>query len=677
MTGVLAGTAGPAVEGPAGPSLPDPFDHRLALGAAGLLGAFNTAGVLAAADVHVATRLGRLGGEADEAVLLAVALAVRGVRLGSVCVEIATLHRTVLGESDDPETVAALPWPDPAAWHATCAHSPLVAEGIGAGPGRPVRLVGGLLYLERYWRQEEQVREELVRRSTPLDAAEVDLDGLRAGLARYFPERAAPAAAVPGHPRGPAGITRPDGSDRADGTDPPDGTDQPDGIDRQRLAAAVSAVRRLCVLAGGPGTGKTTTVARLLALLAACPPPGRARPRMALAAPTGKAAARLEEAVHEQVATLDAEDRERLGELSASTVHRLLGTFPGATRPRHDRTNHLPYDVVVVDETSMVSLPLMAALLDALRPDARLVLVGDPDQLASVEAGAVLGDLTRADGVPEPDLATLLGAAGVAGAEEVVNGVVTLRHTYRFGGAVAELARAVQTGDADATVDVLRAGHDAVRFVEREAAGAPGLPPEVRADVDAAARRLADAAVAGDASAALRALDAHRVLCGHRRGPYGAAWWGAEIERRLAADTRAPAGPGEAWYPGRPVLVTANDYDTGLFNGDTGVVVCTPSGPRVAFARGGVPVLISPARLADVQTVHAMTVHRAQGSQFASVTVVLPPAESPLLTRELLYTAITRARERVRVVGSEAAVRAAVARPVARASGLRHRLGTP
>ncbi|MGE3286342.1 MAG: exodeoxyribonuclease V subunit alpha [Pseudonocardia sp.] len=638
----------------------DPFDHRRVLRARGLLDAFNAAGVLHAADVHVATRLGRLGGEADERVLLAIALAVRGIRTGSVCVELATQHRTVLGESDDPAAVAALPWPEPAAWAAACTAGPLVADGAEAPPGSPARLVGGLLYLERYWRQEEQVRRDLEARAVPVDRDDYDAARVRAALERHFP-------APP---------------DPADG-----GADVRAAAARQRLAAAVGVVRRVSVLAGGPGTGKTTTVARLLAVLAASRPAGRPPVRIALAAPTGKAAARLEEAVHEHVDALAAEERGFLATLHASTMHRLLGLVPGAPHLGHDATNRLPHDVVVVDETSMVSLPLMARLLAALRPDARLVLVGDPDQLASVEAGAVLGDLTRACGAAEPALAAAVAELGADGGDEVVNGVVTLRHTYRFGGAIAALARAIQAGDADAALAVLRSGdtgrgdtggEGTVEFVECPDTPAESvtLPAPVRADVDATAHRLAEAALAGDAAVALAALDAHRVLCGHRQGPYGAAWWGAEIERRHVAAGRpvAPA-PGEVWYPGRPVLVTANDPDTGLSNGDTGVVLRTADGLRVAFGRGRGPVLVSPARLADVQTVHAMTVHRAQGSQFAAVTVVVPPAESPLLTRELLYTAVTRARRRVRVVGSEAAIRAAVQRPVSRASGLRMRLG--
>ncbi len=608
-------------------------DARLARSAEGVLAAFNAAGVLEPADVHVAARVGRLGGEPDEDVLLATALAVRAVRLGSVCVDLAAVSHTVLGEGDELVDVSALPWPEPARWLEACAASGIVAHGADAPGGRPLRLVDGLLYLERYWGEEELVRRSLAERAA-VAPPEVDLPRLREGLERLFPAS---------------------------------------GSERQRLAAAVSALRRVTVLAGGPGTGKTTTVARLLALLHDQPGPP---PRVALAAPTGKAAARLQEAV---AAELPPELRARTPD--AATLHRLLGWRPGG-RFRYDRTQRLPFDVVVVDETSMVSLTMMARLLDAVRPQARLVLVGDPDQLASVEAGAVLGDLARAPGRPEPGLDAALAEAGVpdglAGGS-VINGVVTLRHVWRFGGAIAEFARAVQAGDADAAVALLRAGHADLAFVE-DTAGDPGAGG-VRADVVAAGQELTAAALRGDTATALAALDRHRVLCAHRRGPFGVTRWSAEIERWLrAALPDAPSGPLPGplpglWYPGRPVLVTANDYDTGLFNGDTGVVVALPEGLRVAFARGGVPTLHPPARLSEVATVHAMTVHRGQGSQFRRVSVVLPPAESPLLTRELLYTAVTRAAEFVRVVATEEAVRAAVERPISRASGLRHRLG--
>ncbi|MDD7968572.1 exodeoxyribonuclease V subunit alpha [Actinomycetospora lemnae] len=599
---------------------------RVATRATGLLAAFNERGVLAATDVHVARRLGRLGGETDEQVLLAAALVVRALRAGSVCLDLAAVDRTVLAEGDEVVDTSDLPWPDPAPWLAACAASPLVGGDDEAATGRPLRLVDGLLYLDRYWRQEQQVRATLAQRAAAPPPT-VDADRLRAALDRLFP-----------------------------------------ALDGQRRATAVCTLRWTSVLAGGPGTGKTTTVATLLAVLRDQDP----SLRIALAAPTGKAAARMQEALAE--VDLPAGDRARIAGLQASTIHRLLGPIRGSSRFRHDRHRHLPFDVVVVDETSMVSLTLMARLLEAVRPDARLVLVGDPDQLASVEAGAVLGDLVAAPADPEPELDRALEQVGAPGSP-VRGGVTVLDRTWRFHGTIARLAAAIRSGDADEAVAALRAGEHDVVFVEDAdlTARDPGGLRELRDEVVGSAAETELAALDGDAPLALARLDEHRLLCAHRRGPYGVTRWASDVERWLV-ESGPVADRDEEWYPGRPLLVTANDHDRGIYNGDTGVVIGTPRGPRAAFARGGAPVEIAPSLLDGIATVYAMTVHRAQGSQFARVSVILPPAESPLLTRELLYTAVTRARVRVRLVGTEEAVRAAIARPIGRASGLRRRL---
>ncbi|NHC15862.1 exodeoxyribonuclease V subunit alpha [Motilibacter deserti] len=617
----------------------EPYDARLALRAEGLLRAFNVAGVLHAADVHVATTLARLGGEDRPDVLLAAALAVRAVRHGSVCVDLATVRQTVVVDGVSRDEVDALAWPEPAGWLDRCAASDLVAPGAHPpdADARPLRLDAGLLYLDRYWRQEQLVRSELQAREERPPPA-VDGERLRVALERLFPQ-------------------------------------EPDGLGLQTAAAATAARRWVTVIAGGPGTGKTTTVARVIALLQDVHRGAGADAlalRVALAAPTGKAAARLEEAVRAVGDTFGPRDRAAVAGLSASTLHRLLGRRRDSrTRFRHDRTNRLPYDVVVVDETSMVSLTMMARLLEALRPDARLVLVGDPDQLASVEAGAVLGDLVHR--APAPAGATPATPAPEGDGSGTTDNVVVLRHTYRFGGGIAELARAVQAGDADAALSLLRGGSGQLTFGEQ----APDAPPagaaleELRAAVVDAGRDVVAAARGGRAADALRALDAHRLLCAHREGPYGVDHWSSVVERWLAEAVDGYAAEGE-WYVGRPLLVTANDYETGLYNGDTGVVVRGDGHTaRAAFARGGDPVLVAPSRLAAVQTVHAMTVHKSQGSQFDRVSLVLPPPDSPLLTRELVYTAVTRARTAVTVLGSADALRAALARPVARASGLR------
>jgi exodeoxyribonuclease V alpha subunit len=428
-------------------------------------------------------------------------------------------------------------------------------------------------------------------------------------------------------------------------------------------------------------------VSRLLALLLAQHPEWR----VALAAPTGKAAARLEEAVRSSTAHLPESDRAHLGQLSATTLHRLLGWRPEArSRFRHNRTNRLPIEVLVVDESSMVSLTMMARLLEALRPGTRLVLVGDPDQLASVEAGAVLGDLVdRATlNLRTPAFAAALRRAvprasvleqPVSAAALVRDGVATLVTNRRFAATsgIALLAAAVQEGRGDDALDVLRS--DAAPQVELiEVDDDAQLSAEdldgVRADVVASGTALHAAADRGDTVAGLAALDAHRLLCAHRRGPRGVLMWSA-IAARWVADAYPGVFATDGRYAGEPLLVTANDYEIGLYNGDTGVVMASADGGLVAaFGRGGAPIMVPLARLGAVRSMHAMTVHRSQGSQFSRITVLLPPASSPLGTRETVYTAVTRATTHVRVIGSAEALVAAVGRPAARATGLRERL---
>ncbi len=625
-------------------ALEDPFDARLARGVGGLLGTFNAGGVLSAADVHVASRLGALAGESEEAVLLAVALAVRAPRLGHVHVDLRRIRDTVVVESDELAAPAELPWPEPDAWVervSACA----LAQG-------PLHLEGSRLYLDRYWREERAVAAALLARAAD-PPPDIDDGALTAALGQVF------AGAGP-------------------------------EADEQRLAATSAVLRRLAVIAGGPGTGKTTTVARVLALLhALARAQGVPPPRVALAAPTGKAAARLQQAVHDEAGALgDPDAAAWLRTLSAGTVHRLLGRRPDTgSRFRHDARRPLPHDLVIVDETSMVSLSLMARLIDALRPPARLVLVGDPGQLASIEAGAVLGDIVGpAARTPlmspatRARLQTLTGVAVPASdappGPAIGDGIVALHHVHRFGGAIDELAEAVRAGDGDRVLALLAAGADTVRWLDTAAEDPAALEP-VRSRAVAAATAVVEAARAGDGAAALRALGRFRLLCAHRRGGAGVAGWSARIERWLA-DALPGFAPEERWYIGRPLLVTENDYELGLFNGDTGVVVAQADRrPAAVFERRGELVELSPARLGSVETLWAMTIHKSQGSQFDLAAVLLPDPSARLLSRELLYTALTRARQGLIVAGSEAAIRAAVARPIARSSGLRERLWEP
>jgi exodeoxyribonuclease V alpha subunit len=663
-----AGTARAGVDLLAGLPGADPCAAHIALKGEGLLHQFNQAGVLTSADVHVALRIGRLGSTDDAAVLLAAALAVRAPRLGHVSVDLAGVRDTVSSDLDVPVDVRALPWPEPPGWVRQVAASALV------GADRPLRLEGAALYLDRYWSEECRVAADIVERAE-VRADGVDVELLADGLRRLFRGDEAP--------------------------------------DLQRLAAASAVLRRFSVIAGGPGTGKTTTVARVLALLDEQGARSGRRPLLvALAAPTGKAAARLEEAVHDEAARLALEPgtRARLLRLRGTTLHRLLGRSPASrTRFRHDRLTRLAHDVIVVDETSMVSLSLMARLVEAVRPDARLILVGDPEQLASVEAGAVLGDLVgpaalglRMRPAAREALAAVSGqavpatdppgrrdredrAGGPPGvgrpgpvppATSVGDGIVVLRRVHRFGAGIARLARAIQSGDAGGAMDVLSEGDPDLLWLPVDVSGQDAddsLGP-VRSAVVSAGRRVSDAARAGRAPEALAALGTFRVLCAHRRGPAGVSTWMARIERWLAETVEEFAADG-TWYVGRPVLVTANDYSLRLYNGDTGVVVRTASGRvAAAFERGAGVVEVSPTRLASVDTVYAMTVHKAQGSQFDTVAVLLPGPDSPILTRELLYTAVTRARRRLIVAGTEPAIRTGVGRPIARSSGLRRRL---
>ncbi|MFD6101695.1 exodeoxyribonuclease V subunit alpha [Nocardia salmonicida] len=624
----------------------------------GLLRVFNEAGVLSAADVHVAVRLGRMGREDSEDVLFVAALAVRAVRSGSVCLELARMREIGIDadETRDGATgidPATLPWPDIDRVLTALRRSPLIRGGQ-SGPLRPLRIVeadaegGALLYLDRYYQQEQTLRRVLTERSA--DHPAIDTELVRAQLDRLFAD--------------PLG----------------------DGPDRQRLAAALAATHWTTVVAGGPGTGKTHTIARILALLTAHRAASPKLPvlRIALAAPTGKAAARLQEAVREQAAVLG------LPELTASTLHRLLGWQRGrTTRFRHHEHNRLPYDVVVVDETSMVSLTMMSHLFSALRPDTRLVLVGDPDQLASVDAGAVLADLVAGpvSGAPNEALRAVLGAAelpevvdpssaaAAPGAQapsltdleqrRLQGGIVRLTRGRRFGGRIADLAVAVRAGDADTALAILRAGGDDVSLC------APDDTRAVRADVTTAALAVTAAAEAGDASGALTALESHRLLCAHRQGPFGVERWDRMAAEWAVAGGAGPEGPQSVWYPGQPLLVTANDHEARIYNGDTGVIIRRPDGSlRAALQRGSEPYLVHPTQFPAVVTVFAMTIHRSQGSQYDTVSVVLPEPESTLLTRELLYTATTRARTHVRIIGTEDSIRAAIGRRVLRASGL-------
>lgn len=576
----------------------DRYDRRVARSATGELADLNAAGVIEAADVHVASRLATLVGDEDPLARVTLALVVRAAREGSTSLDPAHA-RELLEESP----VALPPTPE---WLEQVGGSALAEAGV-------LLVEHDLVYLDRYHREEVQIAQDLQRRAqTP--APEIDEEMLEAGLERVFPR---------------------------------------DGWGEQRDAVRAAAGRLTTVLAGGPGTGKTSTVAGLLTLLLEQAEATGHRPRIALAAPTGKAAARLRESVLGSLGHMPEQDRQRLGtDIEAVTVHRLLGWRPDSgNRFRRDRGNPLPHDIVVVDEASMLSLTLTARLLEALRPGARLLLVGDPDQLASVEAGAVLADLVAGYGDDGP--------------------VARLQTSHRFGHEIGTLAEAVRVGDADLVLELLAQARPGGPVEHLPVADVIGADEALRLRLLTHAERLRDLALAGRYADALRELGEHRLLCAHRDGPWGVGPWNDRVERWLA---EASDHLGRQ-VVGRPLLVTTNDRGLSLFNGDTGVMALRADHRVVGvFGEPDAPIVHAASTLGEVDTAHALTIHKSQGSQARSVTVLLPDADSRLLTRELLYTAITRAQESVTLVGSEAAVRAAVERRTQRATGLRHRV---
>lgn len=538
------------------------------------------------------------------------------------------------------------------------------------GGATPLVAAGGLLHLRRYWRYETRVATQVRARAADL-AGGIDQAAARTLLDRLF-ERPADAP----------------------------------GPDWQKVACALALRARLTLVTGGPGTGKTYTAARLLVLLQSLHAGGQPL-RVALAAPTGKAAARLRQsitkALHglgEPLAGTLAPSRWAAALGPARTLHALLGTLPGTRRLRHDAAHPLDLDLLFVDEASMVHLEMMSRLLDALPAHTRVVLLGDKDQLASVEAGAVMGDLCQgadegASGGYTP--ATAAWVRALAGQElppatlgagpALAQQTVVLRHSHRFAGPIGELALAVNRGDGAAAQALLRASgdgpvasaHDAEAVLPLALQGRVGAPGGYRAYLELLAQRPPagdDAQFDAWAKAVLRSFDRFRVLCALREGRCGVAGLNQAIERALA-DAGLLSRRGE-WYEGRPVLVTRNDPALGVFNGDIGIVLRAHAGDaslRCHFLDGDELRSVSVARLAEVQTAFAMTVHKSQGSEFEHVVLVLPDEDSSLLTRELVYTGITRARKAFTLVASRPALlTAATQRLTQRVGGLRQKL---
>lgn len=598
------------------------------------------AGILSVLDYHFARSLAAFDG-ASEPVLLCAAFASRAVQLGHVCVhldQIAEFDRRLLTDVPD------LAWPASAELRAALERSALCSDG--SAPTPLVLDARGRLYLHRYAMYERSLARALRARARLLD---VPAARLQAGLSRLFPV-----------------VT---GSREAT-----------DAAARHRLAALVVALHPLAVICGGPGTGKTTTVVKILALLQELSLAEHDRTlNVLLLAPTGKAAERLASSVKSGLDALDVSPAVRKAIPSeALTLHRALGFRRGGSRPRHDADNPLPADLVLIDEVSMVDVALLHRVISAVRPHARLILQGDKDQLSSVEAGAILGDIYDRSGAAEWSAPFAERVREISGdtltatraTPAFCDCLVHLEHSFRYGheSGIGRVARAVNAGDAAAALRVLgekspSAERDCTWF--EATAHAPGPDPLQQLAIGGYEAFIREP----DPEHKLRRFGAYRVLCAHRQGRASVTALNAAIEGWL--ERAGLIRRDGLYYENRPIVITQNDYGAGLFNGDIGIVIKDERGRlRVCFEGAQSLRFVSIGRLPPHETVFAMTIHKSQGSEFDRVSIVLPEHPSALVGRELLYTAVTRARKRVDLFAPREVIVAAVERAMQRASGL-------
>jgi exodeoxyribonuclease V alpha subunit len=603
-------------------------------------------GVLTEIDCHLGRALLRFESSDQPLAALAGALTSRAVQAGHVSLDLAHLASEPVVDRED--NLIAVAWPSLDAWRTAFDQSSLV--GASSAPDDTGNLTPLVVdskhrvYLQRYASYQDRLVAQLSARTRKV--GDLDESVLAAGLERLFPS--APAS-----------------------------SEQP-AFDAQRFAALLAVHGHFTVISGGPGTGKTTAVGKVLLLLqeqaaAAGKPPLR----ITLVAPTGKAAQRLTDSLGTALASLDASPGTMTNVPAvASTIHRALGySSRTPTRFRRNQQHPLGADVVVVDEASMVDLALMTKLVEAVPSTARLILLGDKDQLASVEAGAIFGDifqpeLERRYSPALVQLAERLGSGGLASALDlppIADSTVHLSRSYRYAddSSIGDLARALRAGDGSLTTRALSAGGDVV-WVRAEPDAPEPLELKLRETAEMGYREYARES---DPARRLVLLSGFRFLSAHRRGPLGIESLNRLVEQSL---TRHGLEPTEGHYDGRPIMITENDYQIGLFNGDIGVLGREPGQERLfaTFQSPDGPRRVQASRLPAHETVFAMTVHKSQGSEFDRIALVMPERPSRVFTRELLYTAVTRARRQVIVFGSGEVLLSGVTNPIHRSSGI-------
>ncbi|WP_318375193.1 exodeoxyribonuclease V subunit alpha [Enterobacter sp.] len=583
-------------------------------------------------DVQFALTVAR---DDEPAVMLVAALLSRDAGEGHVCLPLSRLSVAEFNRLY-PHLLPLLEEAGvPDDWRAMLLASPAVSAG---DEPTPMVLAGERLYLNRMWCNELTVARFFCEANQPLPVNE---DEIKRSLDDLFPAT--------------------------------------DGINWQKIAAAVALTRRISVISGGPGTGKTTTVAKLLAALVQTANGDKCRIR--LAAPTGKAAARLTESLGAALRQLPLSDeqKKRLPD-EASTLHRLLGAQPGSQRLRYHAGNPLHLDVLVVDEASMIDLPMMSRLIDALPPHGRVIFLGDRDQLASVEAGAVLGDIcawVNAGYSPQraEELSRLTGmqvpCGKQQGAEALRDSLCLLQTSYRFGSdsGIGQLAAAVNRGDKPAMRAVFSQGFtDIGKSTLQTGDDYQAMIDDALAGYERYLQLVRDGAPPEDV---LAAFSEFQLLCALRDGPFGVGGLNERLEQRLAQKRWLVRHAHSRWYEGRPVMIARNDSALGLYNGDIGVALDRGQGTRVWFPLpDGTIKSVQPSRLPDHDTAWAMTVHKSQGSEFDHAALILPGQIVPVVTRELVYTAITRARRRLSLYADDRILAQAIATRTERRSGL-------